>query len=69
MIYDFIRLLFSTCVGTIVSVFNIKTFLNFHDVLNGIVGILVGALTIVFLTLQIKKIILDIKIKKKNLKK
>lgn len=67
MIYDFIRLLFSTCVGTIVSVFNIKTFLNLHGVLNGVIGILVGVLTIIFLILQIKKIYLDIKIKKKNL--
>ena len=69
MIYDFVRLIFSTSVGTIVSVFNIKTFLNLHDVFNGIVGILVGVLTIIFLILQIKKIILDIKIKRKQIKK
>lgn len=69
MIYDFIKLIFGTSLGSIVGFFRLKALLNYHDILSGILGIIIAILTIIFLILQIRKIILDIKIKRKHLKK
>ena len=68
MIYGFAKLIFNTLIGGVISFFNINFFIqDFKELLNGIVGILVGIATIIFLIFQIKKIILDIKINKKKL--
>jgi len=73
MIYDFFRLIFVTGTGSIVTLFQlqqvavpIQQSINFHVALmNGLLGLAIGALTIIFLVYQIRKIRRDLKIKKK----
>jgi hypothetical protein len=71
MILNFIKLFTGGFVGFKVAAINIQLaniseiFSNHIGIANGLIGLVVGILTIIFLFWQIKKIILDYKIKKK----
>lgn len=69
IIYDFIKLIFGTSLGSVVGFFRLKALVNYHDILSGILGIIIAILTVIYLIVQIRKIILDIKLKRKQLKK
>lgn len=74
MIYDFFRLIFVTGTGSLVTLFQlhnviepIRQSINFHVALmNGLLGLAIGSLTIIFLLYQIRKIRRELKIKKKQ---
>jgi len=71
MLLNFIRLFTGTFLGSFATFINIKQtdigeFVNFHlAVANGLTGLIIGILTIVFLYWQIRKIKRDFKLKKK----
>lgn len=70
MALNFFRLFSGISIGSIVAFFNLnltgfQEVINFHlALLNGLVGLVIGAFTLVFLVYQIKKIKRDLRIKK-----
>ncbi|MFK5893719.1 MAG: hypothetical protein QM504_10915 [Pseudomonadota bacterium] len=70
MILNFIRLISGFSIGSFAAFFNIKQLeaadiIDLHiAVVNGVLGIVIGVLTIIFLYWQIRKIRRDLKLKK-----
>lgn len=70
MINEFIRLISGTTIGTLATILNFKQttvveVVNNHlAIANGVIGLIIGGFTLVFLFLQIKKIRRDLKNKK-----
>lgn len=70
MIFEYLRLIGGGVFGVAAMWINFNIiFRDFHSTVNFLIGVAVGLFTIVFLFFQIKKIILDIRIKKRQLEK